>query len=165
MHKTPFGQVRGPRRLRRAKTDSFLAVPRVAPDWELAALKALMKPQLRGAIEHRRAEQEIPEDARHQIEAYCGSFNHALHVDINPHFPRTGDHWMLINLAGVSRELSRTLAVGISKQLPGVWFVLDRLFILDGRFYRRIQGYKLQLGPASDVHLPRELRAMLRKIS
>ncbi len=56
------------------------------------------------------------------------------------------------------------LAQLISRRLPELWFVIDRLFVNDGMFYRRQFGYKLNLVPASNVHLPRAIRAALRGV-
>jgi hypothetical protein len=50
----------------------------------------------------------------------------------------------------------------LSRRLPDLWFTLDRLFVHAGVFYRRQFGYKLNLVPATNVHLPRATRAALR---
>src|SRR5687767_15860243 len=45
---------RGPRRATRSSASSLLlACPRLSPEWELSALRALIKPQLGSRIRHR----------------------------------------------------------------------------------------------------------------
>ena len=63
---------------------------------------------------------------------------------------------------GVSTPLA--LALILSQRLPEHWFVLDRLFVNAGVCFRRQFGYKLNLVPASNVHLPRAIRAALRPL-
>ena len=50
----------------------------------------------------------------------------------------------------------------LSRHLPGLWLVLDRLFIRDGRFFRRERGFKMNLVEASNVHLTRAIRDAVR---
>jgi hypothetical protein len=52
----------------------------------------------------------------------------------------------------------------ISRRLPEVWVVLGKLFVRNGKFYRREFGYKLKLVPATNVHLRRDIRAAIRKL-
>src|SRR4051812_40692242 len=85
---------RGPRRKRPALDVLLLACPRVAPDWELGALRALMKPQTRGAIAHKPAAQRWPGAAAESaIRAACRDVR--VRVGYGPplHFPRSGDYW------------------------------------------------------------------------
>jgi len=56
------------------------------------------------------------------------------------------------------------LALVISKQLPGAWIVLGRLFVRDGAFFRRARGFKLTLAPAANIHLTRPIRAALKGV-
>ena len=56
------------------------------------------------------------------------------------------------------------LALVLSQRLPDLWFVLDRLFVKAGRFYRRERGVKLNLVPATNVHLTRAVRGALRDL-
>ena len=58
-------------------------------------------------------------------------------------------------------DLPRAMAFAVllSLAFPGVWLVLGRLYLRDGRFFRRRRGRELVLVPANDVHLSRELRA------
>jgi hypothetical protein len=46
-----------------------------------------------------------------------------------------------------------------------VWITLERLFVRDGRFYRRERGYKFDLVEATNVHLSRATRAALRGLA
>jgi len=65
--------------------------------------------------------------------------------------------------------------VSVGRPLPGFEVqVLDelgyelperrvgRVFVRDGRFFRRERGYRLNLVEATNVHLPRAVRAALR---
>ncbi len=163
----PFPVVpRGPRRLlkRPQRAVRLFACPRVSPEWELAALGVLMKPQAhtKGSIRHRPAEQPWPADAAGHVAAACGVIRERLGVDFAPALPPAGDYWMLAEVPEHLMEEAKALAVVLSSRLPDHWFVLDRLFVHAGRFYRRERGYKLNLVEASNVHLTRAIRAAIR---
>jgi len=66
---------------------------------------------------------------------------------------------MLARLPPETGKASLAAALLLSQVFPGVWVVIHRLFVRDGRFYRRERGVKLTLRPASNVHLTRPLRA------
>lgn len=140
----------------------LLACPRVAPDWELAAVRALIKPQTKGAIEHRPAEQPWPADAAERVEAARQLVRDRLGFDPDLHLPPEGDYRLVAEVLPDDLESSKALALLLSLKLPGVWLVLGRLFVRDGRFHRRERGWKLRLVPATNVHLPRDMRAALR---
>lgn len=80
------------------------------------------------------------------------------------HFPEAGDFYFVIELHEAQLEAARAMALILSRRLPGAWLTLDRLFVRDGRFYRRQRGFKLQLVRASDVHLSRATRARLKGV-
>ena len=65
---------------------------------------------------------------------------------------------------GTAAELARAVGVVCSRRLPRTWWTVDRLALLDGRFWRRQRGRMLHLKPAPDVHLPREVRAAIRDL-
>lgn len=56
----------------------------------------------------------------------------------------------------------RGLAEVCSRHLPATWFWLEPLAVRGGRFWRREKGFRLHLRVANDVHLPREVRAVLK---
>jgi hypothetical protein len=59
---------------------------------------------------------------------------------------------------------AKALAMLLSRRLPNLWLVLGRLFVRDGKFYRREFGYKLNLVQAHDVHLRQDIRAAMRRL-
>src|SRR3954471_13772925 len=86
---------RGPRRRRVTPETILLACPRVAPDWELGALRALMKPkpQTRGGIAHRKATQPWNGGAKRAIEASFRDARERVGFDAEIHFPIDGDYF------------------------------------------------------------------------
>ena len=68
----------------------------------------------------------------------------------------------------VSREelpRATAFAVVLSQALPEQWLVFGRLYLRGGKFHRRERGFKLNLVPATNVHLPREVRAAIGRTS
>src|SRR3954467_13663179 len=121
----PFPVIpRGPRR-RRAKPETLLfACPRVAPDWDLAALRALMKPQTRGAIAHRKALQPWSAGAVGVIESARQHVHARLGFDVELHFPSDGDYFLAAEVEHAACEEAKGYALVASKRLPELWFVL-----------------------------------------
>ena len=160
---------RGPRRRRRAdgRRRLVLACPRVSPEWELGALRVLMKPHdwTRGAIEHRSRHQPWPAGAAAEVEAAREALRLRLGFDRPVHFPDAGDFHFVADIPEADLVAARAFAVVVSRRLPGVWLTLDRLFVRDGRFFRRERGFKLNLAEATNVHLPREVRAKLKGLA
>jgi hypothetical protein len=70
---------------------------------------------------------------------------------------------MVANVPSANVEEAKALALTLSRRLPDLWFVFDRVFVKGGTFYRRERGYKLNLVEATNVHLKREIRAALSK--
>ena len=157
---------RGPRRPRVPRPTLLLGCPRVSPDWELAALQALMKPkeQTKGAIRHRPAEQPWPPDAADRAETARRLAAERLGYAPAFQFPAAGDYRLIAEVPAGRLEEAKALAVLLSRHLPGVWFVLDRLFVRDGRFFRRERGFKMNLVEAGNVHLTRAIRSALRGV-
>jgi hypothetical protein len=158
---------RGPRRLgrpRRPPDDRLLfACPRVSPEWEFATLGALMKPTegRRGALEHRTADQPWPPGAHQILAGAADTIRARLNVQVELHYPGAGEYHALAHFPPQHLPAARALALICSRRLPDLWFTLDRLFVHAGVFHRRRFGYKLTLVPATDVHLPRDVRAAL----
>ena len=146
----------------------LLACPKVSPEWELGALRALMKPHdwTRGAVAHRPAEQPWPAGAGASVEGAVNEVIARLKPDPPPrlHFPEAGDYWFVVEPAHDQLDLAKALAVVLSRRLPGVWITLGRIYVRDGRFFRRKRDntFKFRLVPSTNVHLPREVRAALR---
>src|SRR5215218_868683 len=163
---------RGPRGLRRRSHAGLavhlLACPRVSPDWELGALRALMKPHdwTRGVIEHRTAGQPWSCDQARVAETAVADVASRLKFDppATLHLPDAGDFWFVVEIPEPQEHVARALAVVLSKRLPGLWLTLDRLYVRDGRFFRRRRDntFKFRLVPATSVHLQRSVRAALR---
>ena len=155
---------RGPRRVRTAHARHLLGCPRIAPDWELNTLQALLKPQLKHRILHKSPRQRWPLGAATQVERTRQIILERLGYDPRPHFPQRGDFWFLIEVPEEQRIAARAFGLVLSKRLRHLWMVNDRIYIRDGGFFRRERGYKLNIVPATNVHLPRETRAALQGV-
>jgi hypothetical protein len=154
---------RGPRRKRPQRPTLLFACPRVSTEWELAALGALMKPKERtkGTLRHRRAEQPWPAEAEAALGAALTHIRERTGFDLPVHLPEAGDYRMIAQVPAANVEEAKGLAAVLSASLPDLWFVLDRLFVKDGTFYRRERGHKLNLVEAANVHLTRAIRSAL----
>ena len=142
----------------------LLACPRVSPEWELGALRVLMKPHdwTRGAIEHRTPGQVWPQGAAAAVGEALAAAGRRLGLEVPVHFPDAGDFYFVAELSESQLDAGRALGLALSRQLPGLWLTMDRLWVRDGRFFRRERGFKLNLVEATNVHLPRALRASLK---
>jgi len=145
--------------------DTLLAVPRVSPEWELSALRVLMKPKEheKGAIRHRPAHQPWPSDAAERVESACRVARERLGYDPRPHLPPEGDYFLVLSIRRDELLRATAFAVVLSQALPEQWLVFGRLYLEGGKFYRRERGFKLNLVPATNVHLPREMRTAIGK--
>ncbi len=146
----------------------LLGCPRVSPEWELSTLAALMRPTAarRGRVEHRGGGQpDWPADAADRVPRLLADVAGRLGVDVagwGLSLPPMGEYFIVGQVPAGADVAGRAVAVALSAALPDHWFVLGRLFVQAGRFYRRRRGYRLELVPAADVHLPRDVRAKLR---
>lgn len=154
---------RGPRRGPAAVAEYLLACPRISPQWELGALQALLKPQTKGAILHRKATQAWPAAATRAVQDVRQLVRDALGFDAQPHFAAEGDYHFLIRAPAVELEALKAFGLLVSQKVRGPWFVLGRLFLHRGQFYRRKRGHKLNLVVASNVHLSRGVWAALHQ--
>jgi len=157
---------RGPGRPRASAAPGLplLACPRVSPEWELAALRALVKPQTKGAIAHRGGVQPWPAGAADRVADVTAQVNARLGTAFAPLFA-AGDYHVVFGGTGTTDPAAaRALAVAASGAVPDTWFVCGRLLVRGGAFFRRERGYKLNLVPATNVHLPRDVRAALRGV-
>jgi hypothetical protein len=145
-------------------TRILLGCPRISPEWELSALQALMKPQLKNAILHRSAGQRLSAAARTRVENAIGVL--ATRTGYRPavHWPMTGDYLFAFEVLPAELEEAKGLALVLSRQLPGTWLVIGRWFIQDGQFFRRERRFKLNLVPATNIHLSRPIRAALNGV-
>ncbi len=140
----------------------LMACPRISPEWELAALRALMKPQLKGAILHRPAHQHWPADAADRLRLVRHAIFDRIGFDPNPHLPPDGDYHLVCGVHPRDSAPARAFSLALSRQFAGIWFVLGHHCIRDGQFWRRRHGTQLRLAPATSIHLPRALRTALR---
>ena len=140
--------------------------PRVSPEWELGVLHALMKPkpQTRGAVEHRDGAQPWPAGADGILERTLAEVRERLGTELDVHRPAAGEYHFVAEFSPEQRPEVLALAAVLSSRLPHLWFVVDRLFVCGGVFHRRQFGYKLNLVPATNVHLARPIRAALRGV-
>lgn len=145
----------------------LLAYPRVSPEWELGALRALMKPHdwTRGAIAHRQAFQPWSAAAARGVKETTAAVCERLNLDPPPlHFPDDGDFWFVIEADDARLEEMKALGLALSKRLPGGWLTLGRLYFRDGKFFRRKRDntFKFRIVPSTSTHLTRPIRAALR---
>src|SRR5688500_1916691 len=104
----------GPRR-RRVRDEGrklVLGCPRVSPEWELGALRVLMKPHdwTRGAIEHRRPEQGWPAGGAEAATAARDAVRERTGFGPGLHFPGAGDFFLVIEVTQRDVEAARALA-------------------------------------------------------
>lgn len=123
-----------------------------------------MKPQTRRAIENRSAFQPWGRTAVPTIVEAHAAVSERLGFSLDLHFPRAGDYFLTADVDPAACEEAKGLTLVLSTRLPNAWFVLGKLFIKNGVFYRRARGVKLFLVPASNVHLTRPIRAALRDL-
>lgn len=142
----------------------ILAVPRLSPEWELSALRALIKPQLKSAIKHRDGAQAWSAGDMQRLRTLTADVSDRIGFVAELHFPRAGDYFAFSHFDPRQLETAKALAMVWSKVLIDRWVRIGRLLVLDGVFYRRERGFKLSLKRAKDVHVQRDIRAALRNM-
>lgn len=155
---------RGPRRRASSRpTRHVFACPRISPEWELDAFHALIKPRPeRAALLKAEPRQAWPARARATLEEVRRVVAERLGYELIVHADAAGDYHFIAEVAESDVPLARAAAVMLSKRLPATWFVVGRVFVRDGRFFRRERGYRLNLVEATNVHVPRAVRAALK---
>lgn len=162
----PIPSLGGRRLHRRPPTGRLLlAVPRLSPERELATLRALMKPQEKRALLDRLDDgmQPWPADGADRVRSVAAVAEARLGFVADFHTPDAGEYLAVAGFDAEALPVALAAALLLSHRLPGAWVVVGRLYALDGQFYRRERGVKLNLKPAADVHLSRDLRAALRE--
>ncbi len=81
-----------------------------------------------------------------------------LGYDPRPHVETAGDYFLAMTVSHADLPFAMAFAVLLSQAFPGLWFILGRLYVKDGQFFRRERGFKLNLVRATNVHLSREMR-------
>jgi len=155
---TPKVYRRRPARARQ-KQSLLLVCPRISPEWELNSLRSLMKPK--GYMVHQPHKQSWPRNATKVIEQTIADARERLGVEPKVHHKPDGEYFFAAELDSADEDAARAFAIVLSSRLPKLWFVLDRLLIKNGRFFRRENGFKLFIVQATNVHLPRAMRAAI----
>ena len=157
---------RGPRRRASSRPKQHVfGCPRISPEWELDAFHALIKPRPeRAALLKAEPQQAWPARAQGALAEVVRITEERLGYAPQVHTDAAGDYHFIAEVADVDVPLARAAAVLLSRRLPATWFVVGRIFVRDGRFFRRERGYKLNLVEATNVHLPREVRGALRGV-
>jgi hypothetical protein len=145
---------------RTQQTQSLLLVcPRISPEWELNSLRSLMKPK--GNKLHQPHEQTWPTNAKPRIEQTLADARQRLGIEPKVHEKPDGEYYFVAECSAKDVDAVRAFAVLLSSRLPNLWFVLDRLMIKNGRFFRRENGFKLFIVQATNVHLSRGTRSAI----
>ena len=155
---------RGGRRARATGSRHLLACPRLCPRWEIDALRALTKPQLKQTILFREAQQNWPKDAHGIITQLHRQLIDRVNLSAEFHFPDAGDYYFLADFPANEFDAAKAAAVAISRKFPDLWFSLDRLLVREGCFFRRDRRVRFTVSRTTTIHLPRLMRAALRGI-
>ena len=154
------------RRPRRPPPDAvLLGIPRVSPERELAAIRALIKPQAGDALRLQidSGEQALPPGGGDRVRRVAAAASAHLGLTLDLHLPPAGEYLALARCPTESLPSVLAAALLLSHELPGLWVVVGRLYVRDEMFYRRERGVKLTLRPAASVHLTKPMRAAYRR--
>jgi secondary thiamine-phosphate synthase enzyme len=143
----------------------LIGVPRVSPERELAAIRALIKPQEGAALRHRidSGEQALPPGGADRVRQVAAAAATHLGLGLDVHLPPAGEYLALAQCPFEALPTGLAVALMLSHELPGLWVVAGRLYVRDGAFFRRERGVKLNLRPAANVHLSKPVRAAYRR--
>src|SRR5437899_3232740 len=102
-------------------------------------LHVLMKPKplTRSAVEHRQGEQPWTAAADAALEESLKILQERLEISLVIHRPAQGEYHFLIEFTPPQKPELLALAQLLSRRLPDLWFVIDRLFVNAGVFHRR----------------------------
>lgn len=153
----------------RRSTDTFLCIPRLDPEWELAALHTLMKPPRRQVlVRHREPEQRWTPAMRSRAIEVLNAAQERLALALDIAAPegellKQSDLLLVVTAKAGSMptDALRGVALALSVALPDTSIRAGRLIVRQGVFLRRRRGVELTLIPARDVHLSREIRTAL----
>lgn len=166
MPRRPIAHFPFVRRARRPRADAaspadfFVALPKLDPEWELSALHVLMKPPRKADLVRGRApEQPWSPELAATLQETARRAADRLGASMTLHFPEAGDFLLLVQ--GTDESHLRAIALALSHAAPRLTFKLPRVYVRAGHFLRRRRGVELALGPARDIHLPRDLRSRL----
>lgn len=158
---------RGPRRSPASRpTRHVFGCPRISPEWELGAFHALIKPrpERAGFIQRTKPQQPWNRHAAEVLNDVCRIVAERLEYEPALHVSPAGDYHFVAEVTEADIPLARAMSLLLSRRLSGTWFVVGKVFVKDGRFFRRERGYKLNLVEATNVHLPRDIRGALRGV-
>jgi len=129
-------------------------------------LRVLIKPrpETRGAVQHQDGKQHWPPDGQSKSQQIARTVEEQLSLSVDLHFPDHGEYFLAASIPARKKLEGLALATALSTALPDLWFVYGRLFLQAGKYFRRERGIKLWLVEATNVHLPREMRAALRDV-
>lgn len=140
----------------------LLACPKLSPEWELSALSALMKPKTMRIFQHQSGEQRWPDHADSVVDEVSREVEQRLAFRLPLSLHAQGDYHLVAEVSREQLEEAKAFLAALTVRLPGLWFRLGKLLLRDGKFFRREQGYKLKIVPASNVHLRRDVRAAMK---
>lgn len=152
---------RGMRRKRQPPSRLVLGCPKISPEWSLGALRALIKPQYKGAIEHRSAEQKWEAYFEPMVREIAQVIHERLGWLAELHFPSDGDFHFIIEVDAREIEAAKALAVLLTQRMD-LWLTLGRWYIHRGKFFTRHRSHNILFQPAKSVHLTRNVRAALK---
>ncbi|HEX8524778.1 MAG TPA: hypothetical protein VF669_21175 [Tepidisphaeraceae bacterium] len=153
---------RGKRKRRVPPARLVLGCPKICPEWELGALRALIKPQYKTAIAHRQAEQKWDPQFESVVREGVGVVGERLGWTPEIHFPDAGDYHFVIDVDAKEIESAKALVVLLSKRLDSIWLTLGRWYVRRGKFSTRHRSHNILFQPASSVHLTRAVRSALK---
>jgi hypothetical protein len=136
-------------------------VPRECPYWQLQAIRALIKPQFKHAIAHRRSVQPWSAADRNRAKKLWERLRleSRRRTWLDLHFPDGGDYLLIATYPPNRATLAKSLAIELSNALPRHWLVVGDLLTHRGVLYRRTGLRKLELRPTTTRRPPRAVKS------